>query len=132
IAKREQVRSGDVVILYTGWDQFNWTKPTRDDVTYFDRHPGPKPEVCDWLVDKGIKMFGGDLASMDHSLHVRVRYFRPDLVKEFAAQTGTAIDESLPMKDFEHVHYQMQRAKIPMLVTLAGGLADAAGRRGDR
>src|SRR5439155_20862969 len=97
IPKGEEIRERDIVVLYTGWDQYNWTKPTRDDVTYFDRHPGPQPEVIDWLVDKGIKMFGGDLASMDHSLHVRVRYFRPDLVKEFEAQSGTAIDETLPM-----------------------------------
>ena len=125
----EEVRKGDIVILYTGWDRYNWTKPTRDDVTYFDRHPGPKPEVCDWLVDRGIKWFGADLASMDHSLHVRVRYFRPDLVQEYEAQSGKPIDDTLPMKDFEHVHYHMAQANIPMLENLGGELASVAGHR---
>src|SRR5213596_1410650 len=110
LPKGEQIREGDIVLLYTGWDRYNWTKSTRDDVTYFDRHPGPQPEVCDYLVEHGVKMFGGDLASMDHSLHVRVRYFRPDLVKEYEAQTGKPIDETLPMTDFEHVHYHMAKA----------------------
>ena len=71
----EQIRAGDIVVLYTGWDQYNWTKPTRDDVMYFDRHPGPQPEVIDYLIDeKKIKWIGADLASMDHSLYVRVRW----------------------------------------------------------
>jgi kynurenine formamidase len=103
----------------------------REDVTYFDRHPGPTPEVCDYLVDKKIRWFGGDLASMDHSLHVRVRYFRPDLVKEFEAQTGKPIEESLPMKDFEHVHYHKAKANIPMVENLGGELSEVAGRRVD-
>src|SRR5438445_360511 len=60
----EEIRQGDVVVLYTGWDQYNWTKPTRDDVMYFDRHPGPKPEVIDYLIDeKKIKWLGPRLAA---------------------------------------------------------------------
>jgi kynurenine formamidase len=52
----EEIREGDIVVLYTGWDRYNWTKPTRDDVTYFDgpvlhsqllpahaRQPAPQP-----------------------------------------------------------------------------------------
>ena len=131
LPKGEQIREGDIVLLYTGWDRYNWTKPTRDDVTYFDRHPGPQPEVCDYLVERRVKMFGGDLASMDHSLHVRVRYFRPDLVKEYEAQTGKPVDETLPMKDFEHIHYHMAKANIPMLENLGGEMAEVAGRRVD-
>jgi kynurenine formamidase len=98
---------------------------------YFDRHPGPMPELCDYLIDRKIKMFGGDLASMDHSLYVRVRYFRPDLVKEYEAQTGKPIDDTLPMKDFEHVHYGMAKADIPMLENLGGELSEVAGKRVD-
>src|SRR5437899_193 len=60
---------------------------------------------------------------------VRTRYFRPDLVKEYEAQTGKPIDETLPMKDFEHVHYHMAKANIPMLENLGGEMAEVAGRR---
>ena len=45
-----------------------WTKPLRDDVTYFDRHPGPRPEVIDYLLEKEIKWIGADLASIDAGL----------------------------------------------------------------
>src|SRR5690348_9947188 len=93
--KGEEIREGDVVVLYTGWDQYNWTKPTRDDVMYFDRHPGPQPEVIDYLIEeKRIKWLGADLASMDHSLYVRVRWMRPDLVREYEQMTGRPIDQT--------------------------------------
>jgi len=55
----------------------------------------------------------------------------PDLVTEFETQTGKPIDETLPMKDFEHVHYHMAKANIPMLENLGGELAEVAGTRVD-
>ena len=126
----EQIREGDVVVLYTGWDQYNWTKPTRDDVMYFDRHPGPQPEVIDYLIDdRKIKWLGADLASMDHSLYVRVRWMRPDLVREYEQMTGRPIEETLPERDFEYVHYRTARSNVCMLENLGGELAEVAGRR---
>ena len=108
-----------------------WTKPTRDDVTYFDRHPGPQPEVIDFLIGKRIKWIGADLASIDHSLHTRVRRMRPDLVAEYETMTGRPIEETLPQKDFEYVHYATARNDISMLENLGGELAEVAGRRVD-
>jgi len=35
------------------------------------------------------------------------------------------------MKDFEHVHYHMAKANIPMLENLGGELASVAGSRVD-
>src|SRR5215213_9908128 len=49
-AAPDQIRERDIVVFYTGWERYNWTKPTRDDVTYFDRHPGPHPDVIDYMV----------------------------------------------------------------------------------
>ena len=131
IPEGEEIREGDIVVLYTGWDQYNWTKPTRNDVTYFDRHPGPQPEVIDFLIDKRIKWIGADLASIDHSLHTRVRRMRPDLVAEYEAMTGRPIEETLPVKDFEYIHYATARHDISMLENLGGELAEVAGRRVD-
>lgn len=125
----EEIRRGDVVVLYTGWDQYNWSKPTRDDVMYFDRHPGPKPEVIDYLIDKQIKWIGADLASIDHSLFTRVRWMRPDLVKEYEALTGRPIEETLPEHDFEYIHYRTARNNICMLENLGGEIAEVAGTR---
>jgi arylformamidase len=130
VPKGEEIREGDVVVLYTGWDQYNWTKPTRDDVTYFDRHPGPKPEVVDYLIhDRKIKWIGGDLASMDHSMYVRIRWMRPDLVKEFEQMYGGTVEELVPERDFEYVHYTTARNNVCMLENLGGEIAEVAGKR---
>jgi kynurenine formamidase len=97
---------------------------------YFDRHPGPQPEVIDYLIDeKKIRWLGGDLASMDHSMYVRIRWMRPDLVREYEQMTGRPIEETLPEKDFEYVHYRTARSNVCMLENLGGELAEVAGRR---
>ena len=58
--------------------------------------------LIDWLIeDRKIKWIGADLASIDHSLYTRVRWMRPDLVKEFEVMTGQPIEETLPERDFE-------------------------------
>jgi len=129
LPKGEEIREHDIVVLYTGWDHYNWSKPTRDDVTYFDRHPGPKPEVLDFLISKRVKWVGSDLASIDHSLYTRVRLMRPDLVKEYEAMTGKPIEETLPEKDFEHFHYGTARHDMCMLENLGGEIVEVAGRR---
>jgi kynurenine formamidase len=131
LPRGERIREGDIVVLYTGWDQYNWTKPTRNDVTYFDRHPGPRPEVVDELIARRIKWIGADLASIDHSLHTRVRLMRPDLVAEYEEMTGQPIEATLPVSDFEHVHYATARNDISMLENLGGEIAEVAGRRVD-
>ncbi len=130
LPRSEEIREGDVVVLYTGWDKYNWTKATRDDVMYFDRHPGPRPEVVDYLIDeKKIKWIGADLASIDHSLYVRVRWMRPDLVREFEQMYGGPVEELLPEKDFEYIHYRTARSNVCMLENLGGEIAEVAGMR---
>jgi kynurenine formamidase len=131
LPRGERIREGDIVVLYTGWDQYNWTQPTRNDVTYFDRHPGPRPEAVDELIARRIKWIGADLASIDHSLHTRVRLMRPDLVAEYEAMTGRPIEETLPLADFEHIHYATARNDVSMLENLGGEIAEVAGRRVD-
>ncbi len=128
-AAPEPIREGDIVVLYTGWEKYNWAQPTRDDVMYFDRHPGPQPEVIDYLIDRKIKWIGADLASIDHSLFTRVRWMRPDLVEEYEARTGKPIEDTLPMKWFEYIHYKTARSNVCMLENLGGDLAQVAGRR---
>jgi kynurenine formamidase len=97
---------------------------------YFDRHPGPHPEVIDYLVDeKKIRWIGADLASIDHSLYTRVRWMRPDLVEEYEALSGQPIEESLPAKWFEYIHYKTARGNVCMLENLGGDLARVAGQR---
>lgn len=126
----EEIREGDVVVLYCGWDRYNWTQPTRDDVMYFDRHPGPQPEVIDYLIDdRKVKWIGTDVASIDHSLYVRVRWMRPDLVKEFEAMYGGDLEELLPERNFEYAHYRTARTNTCVVENLGGEIAEVVGQR---
>ena len=68
-------------------------------------------------------------ASMDHSLYVRIRWMRPDLVREYEQLTGAPIEQTLPERDFEYVHYRTARSNVCMLENLGGELADVAGKR---
>jgi len=85
--------------------------------------------VGDWIDEKKIKWLGADLASMDHSLYVRIRWMRPDLVREYEQMSGRPIEETLPERDFEYVHYRTARSNVCMLENLGGELAEVAGQR---
>ena len=64
-------------------------------------------------------------------LYTRVRRMRPDLVTEYETMTGRPIEEMLPEKDFEYIHYATARNDISMLENLGGEIAEVAGRRVD-
>src|SRR5262245_46663065 len=61
--------------------------------------------------------------------YVRVRWMRPDLVREYEQMTGRPIEETLPERDFEYVHYRTARSNVCMLENLGGELAEVAGKR---
>lgn len=52
------VRSGDIVIFYTGWEE----KYGTDD---YDPHPWFADEVADWLLDRDVKMIAVDNITPD-------------------------------------------------------------------
>jgi hypothetical protein len=54
---------------------------------------------------------------------------RPDLVREYEEMTGRPIEETLPERDFEYVHYRTARSNVCMLENLGGELAEVAGKR---
>jgi kynurenine formamidase len=56
---------------------------------------------------------------------------RPDLVAEYEGMTGRPIEDTLPIKDFEYIHYATARNDISMLENLGGEIAEVAGRRVD-
>ncbi len=54
------LRSGDIVLLYTG--HFERTGGTPEYLTEF---PGLEPESARWLIDNGVKLFGNQAMSVD-------------------------------------------------------------------
>jgi len=65
---KPEVQSGDVVLIYTGWEG-KWHS---DD--YFD-HPYFSVDAAQWLVDKKVKMFGMDTLTPDIPHYLRTETF---------------------------------------------------------
>ncbi len=128
-AAPEPIREGDIVVLYTGWHRYNWAEGSPDEVCYFDKHPGPHPEVIDELVSKRAKWIGTDTPSLDHSLDTAIRAMRPDLVEEYEVLTGQPIEATLPRKWLEYSHVTTAKANIPLVENLAGDIRQVLGRR---
>ena len=54
------IRSGDIVLFRTGWDQRAGTP-----AFFQDEWPGLKPSLLEELIRRGAKAVGGDIASVD-------------------------------------------------------------------
>jgi kynurenine formamidase len=63
-----ELRSGDIVLLYTG--HYERTAGTPEYLTEF---PGLEPESARWLIEQGVKVFGNQAMSVD----VPERYWFP-------------------------------------------------------
>ena len=50
-------------------------------------------------------------------------------MREYEQLTGRPIEEALPERDFEYVHYRTARSNVCMLENLGGELAEVAGQR---
>lgn len=59
-AAGEELKEDDVVLLYTG--HYERTGGT---AAYLSDYPGLEPESATWLIDQGVKLFGGQAPSVD-------------------------------------------------------------------
>ncbi len=57
---RDTIQSGDVVLLYTAFDE------RYQDEEYFNQHPTVGEELAKFLLDLNIKMLGMDMPAPDH------------------------------------------------------------------
>ena len=56
----EDIRSGDIVLFRTGWD-----KCAASPAFFQDEGPGLQASLVEELIGRGVKAFGGDIASVD-------------------------------------------------------------------
>ena len=60
-----EIQKGDIVFMYTGWDEL-WDKTVRNnDQAYIEDWPAIDQTAADYLRDQGIKGFGIDTLSID-------------------------------------------------------------------
>ncbi len=75
IEARVEVREGDILFIYTGWSKFAEYGETPDEEKYLHRHPGPHFNICDWLLEKKIHVWGVDMVSTDHPMNLPIGRF---------------------------------------------------------
>lgn len=62
----------DIVLLYTGADKFYGTPK------YFSEYPGVDPSAIDFLLDRGVKIFGVDTMGIDRPYKFMLKEFLQD------------------------------------------------------
>ncbi len=75
IESRVEVKNGDILVLNTGWGRFAQFGAEPDEERYVHYHPGPHPDMMDWLVEKEIKIWGVDAISTDHPMNLPIGRF---------------------------------------------------------
>jgi len=58
--KTLDIREGDIVLFHTGMSE------KYHDAAYYEEYPAIPEAVADYLVEKGVKMVGVDMCSVDH------------------------------------------------------------------
>ncbi len=110
------ISRGDILVIHTGYHAYyneDWSPATRerhpdagpDLPRSFLKHPGPRAEFCQWVLDRGIRWLAVDAISTDHPFNTNVRRARPDLVPEVEAKIGMPLDEAFPWpRDYQATH----------------------------
>ena len=45
LMRKADIRTGDILIINTGYHRYAWDQPQCDELRYFVKHPGPGPEL---------------------------------------------------------------------------------------
>lgn len=129
ITDRAEVRRGDVLIYYTGYNRFYLGGAEQDLERYMCMHPGGDREFAEWLVDMEIAWTGFDCGSGDHPMNTTIRTMRPDLAKRYEAMTGSPIEETWPEKDLFVMHRVPFMQNITHIENLGGDVELVLGQR---
>lgn len=88
----ERLAPGDILFLNTGWHHHVGTK------RYDDDHPTLSPATADWIVERGVKLFGMDTPTPDESLARRKKDFNYPVHKRLLGN-GVIVVEHLANLD---------------------------------
>ncbi len=116
--KKHQIKieRGDILLIHTGYHAYyneDWSPVTREQhkdagpnlPRSFLKHPGPRAEFCQWILDRGIRWLAVDAISTDHPFNTAVRRARPDLIPEVEARIKMPLEEAFPWpRDYQATH----------------------------
>lgn len=134
ITKRVEVKTGDILVINTGYNRYGWNQPAADEMAYFVRHPGPSPEFHKWVMDMKIKWIGVDCGSADHPMNTIIRDWHPKDFKKAEAKMqgkyGKNWDELFPPEEYYQVmHLKLFPKRIVHAENLGGEINECGSQR---
>ena len=128
------IRSGDILVIKTGWAKYGWNSPASDEFRYMVRHPGPSPDFAQWAADMRIKWIGVDAVSADHPMNTIMRIWHPKTFEEANAKLvrdfGKNWDEMYPLDQYyQDMHLNLFPKRIVHAENLSGDVMTAQSGR---
>ena len=113
LAKRAEIKKGDILIINTGYHKYAWDQKRSDELRYFVKHPGPGPGFHSWAIKMKLKWIGVDCGSADHPMNTSIRKWHPDLFIEAETRLKrkyhvNSWDKMFPPKEY----YQVMHIKL--------------------
>ena len=129
-----EVRSGDILIVKTGYYRYGWNSPDSDEFRYMIKHPGPSPDFADWCLQKQIKWLAVDCVAMEHPMNTIQRQWHPQTFaaanRKLIEQYGKDWDEMYPLdKYYQDMHLNLFPKGIVHAENLGRDLAHAPSGR---
>lgn len=129
ITSKVEVKEGDILLYYTGWNRFYNGAPEEDEQRYFLRHPGGDRRLAQWFVDMKLAWTGSDTGSADHPMNTSIRYKRPDVARRYTKLTGRDPEEEYPEEGLFCMHHIPFPHGITHVENLGGDISEVRNRR---
>lgn len=111
IEDKVEVKTGDILIIHTGFHHFGWDMPTANEIRYMVQHPGPDREFALWAKDKHLRWIGVDCGSADHPMNTIIRDWMPRQAREAEAHFQKTYRQSLA-QIFDDSKYQLMHIEM--------------------
>ena len=111
VEERVEVKTGDILIIHTGYHHFGWDMPTADEIRYMVMHPGPDRDFAIWAKDKKLRWIGVDCGSADHPMNTIIRDWMPRQAQaadqHFRTKYGQPLAEFFTGDKYQLMHIEM-------------------------
>ena len=126
VEERVEVKTGDILIIHTGYHHLGWDQPTANEVAYMVKHPGPDREFAIWAKKKKLRWIGVDCGSADHPMNTIIRNWMPREAKQadahFRKKYGKPLDEVFTDDKYQLMHLEMFNKGIVHAECLGGDI----------
>jgi len=126
-AAKPGVRTGDIVVIVTGWHH-----KYSDALEYYGESPGLSKDAAQWLVDKACKMVAVDTQQIDHPLATSLGPHRGGPTMRRLAgdyQKATGLDPKKEHGEWYVAHKLLLSAGIPTIEQVGGDVDLLLGKR---